>query len=102
MSYNQGRVGRAMVISRAKLVGGDKVISVNVGQDTCRDDFFQQFPAALQEAYGAICFWQAVVWFVWLWKNDDLGIFPRMVAQGNCGIEKRGKSGWGGLESPLE
>jgi len=75
---------------------------VSVREDALSYDLFQQFPAALEEADGAVRFGKGVVRFVGLWEDHDNCLIPRMVSKQDHGIKDLEEPVWVGLKSPFE
>ena len=86
MREGDDRVRCAAIITRAKLGERDERVGKIVMENSCGDDFLQQFPAALQESDGPVCLRMAVVRLARFREDDDVAFFPRVVAQGQARV----------------
>jgi len=76
-----------MVVARSKLSVREDVVVIRVVENLFGNDFLKQFATALKEADGVVGFGETVVGFGQLRDDNNKGIGPRVMAEGNGSVE---------------
>jgi len=95
-------IGCAVVVTGSELRVGEDIKGVGIGEYAPSNDLLQKFSTTFEKADGAVGFRKAVVWFVGFGNDDDQGVLPGMVSEGDRHIGDQGEPIWSSLKHPFK